>query len=79
MRKVVLLVLMQILSSQLWAQDLQSRLEAMAAQHQGKIAFFAKDIKTGATVGLDPDRPVATASVIKVAVMVEAFYEIKAG
>jgi beta-lactamase class A len=61
------------------AEDLQSRLDTMAANHQGKIAFFAKDLKTGATVGLDPDRPVATASVIKVAIMVEAFYEIKAG
>ena len=62
-----------------WAQDLQARVETMATENQGKIAFFAKDLKTGATVGLDPDRPVATASVIKVAIMVEAFYEIKAG
>ncbi|HET9698652.1 MAG TPA: serine hydrolase [Terriglobales bacterium] len=79
MRRVVIALLMLAVVTACWAQDLQARVETMATEHQGKIAFFAKDLKTGATVGLDPDRPVATASVIKVAIMVEAFYEIKAG
>lgn len=62
-----------------FAVDLQKELNALAAEHRGKVAFFAKDLKTGATVAIDPDVPVATASVIKLPIMVEAFYEVKAG
>ncbi len=58
---------------------LQRQLEAMAAQHAGKVSFFAKHLPTGRTVGIDPDRPVSTASVIKVAVMLEAFEQLKSG
>jgi beta-lactamase class A len=62
-----------------FASDLQKELSALAAQHKGKVAFFAKDLKTGTTVGIDPDVPVSTASVIKLSIMLEAFYEVKAG
>jgi beta-lactamase class A len=62
-----------------FAADLQKELNALAAQHKGKVVFFAKDMKTGATVAIDPDVPVSTASVIKLPIMVEAFYEVKAG
>ena len=58
---------------------LQKQVDIIAAQHRGKLAFFAKDLKTGATVAIDPDVPVQTASVIKVPIMLEAMYEIKAG
>lgn len=76
MMKALTLIL---LASTAWAADLQKQLESMAAQHQGKVSLFAKNLKTGETVALDPDRPVETASVIKVPIMIEAFYQVKAG
>src|SRR3954471_6628437 len=68
-----------LLSVQMFASNLQDALNALATQHKGKVAFFAKDLRTGSTVAIDPDVPVPTASVIKLPIMVEAFYEIKAG
>ena len=59
--------------------NLQKKLEAMAAQHQGKVALFAKDMKTGKTIAIDADTPVQTASVIKLPLMLETMYEVKAG
>jgi beta-lactamase class A len=68
-----------LLTSSAFSADLQKRIEAMAAAHQGKLAFYAKNMKTGATVAVDADVPVQTASVIKVPIMLEAMYEVKAG
>ena len=61
------------------AADLQLQLKAMALAHHGKVAVYAKHLKTGATVAVDADRPVQTASVIKVPVMVEALAQVKTG
>ncbi len=60
-------------------QDLQKGLEQMASAHHGHVALYAKNLKTGATVAIDADRPVKTASVIKVAIMWESFQQVKAG
>lgn len=68
-----------VLAQFVMAADLHKELAALAAQHKGKVALFAKDLKTGDTVSLDADTPVPTASVIKLPIMVEAFYEVKAG
>ena len=61
------------------AAELQSQLDAMARAHHGKVALYAKHLKTGTTVAIDADRPVQTASVIKLPIMVEAFAQVKAG
>lgn len=74
-----LLIAIVCLNTSLFAADLQKQVEAIAAHHQGKLAFFAKDLKTGATVAVDADVPVQTASVIKVPIMLQAMYEVKAG
>lgn len=79
MRKVVLLISMLLVSGVLLAQDLQKQLEQLAAAHQGKVAFFAKNLATGATVAIDADRPVQTASVIKLPLFLQAFEQVKAG
>src|SRR5262249_17759064 len=73
----VLFVLISAVS--LHAADLQSQLDAMAKEHKGKVALYAKNLKSGQAVQIDPDRPVKTASVIKLTILVEAFNEIKAG
>jgi beta-lactamase class A len=51
----------------------------LAAHHQGKVSLYAKALRTGQTVAIDPDTPVNTASVIKVAIMLEAMYQVKDG
>jgi beta-lactamase class A len=59
--------------------DLQAKLQEMASKHHGKVALYAKNLKTGDTVALDADIPVQTASVIKLPIMIEAMYQVKAG
>jgi beta-lactamase class A len=58
---------------------LQKQLDAMAAQHRGSVSLYAKNLKTGNIVQIDPDHVVQTASVIKLAIFVEAFHQIKDG
>jgi beta-lactamase class A len=55
------------------------QLAAIASHFGGKVTFVAVDLKTGERFGLAPDRPVSTASVIKLPVMVEAFYQMQEG
>ena len=58
---------------------LQKQVEEIAAQHHGKVALYAKNLNTGATVAINPDEVVKTASTIKLAALIEGFYQIKAG
>ena len=67
------------LASLMIAAPLQERISAMAAQHRGKVALYAKSLESGEVVQIDPDRVVQTASVIKLAIFVEAFHQIKDG
>jgi beta-lactamase class A len=79
MRRVFLLSAVCLLSVAAFAQDLQKQLDALAAAHEGKVAFFAKNLATGATVAIDADKPVQTASVIKLPLFLQAFEQVKAG
>ncbi|MFL6278518.1 MAG: serine hydrolase [Vicinamibacterales bacterium] len=58
---------------------LQNLLENQARHHHGKVSLYAKHLRSGQTATLDPDVPVNTASVIKVAIMLEAMYQVKEG
>jgi len=58
---------------------LQDRVAELARAHRGQVALFAHHLGTGATVELQPDREVKTASAIKLALLVEAFYQVKEG
>jgi beta-lactamase class A len=58
---------------------LQSQLNAVAAAHHGKVALFAENLKTGETAAIDADRPVQTASVIKITILLEAMDQIRNG
>ncbi|MGZ4822384.1 MAG: serine hydrolase [Terriglobales bacterium] len=68
-----------LFATTMFGADLQKDLNGMAAQHAGKVALYAKNLKTGATVAVNADEPVQTASVIKLPVMIEAFCEAAAG
>lgn len=55
------------------------QLADIASHFGGRVTFAAVDLKTGERYGLGVDQPVATASVIKLPVMVEAFYQMQEG
>jgi beta-lactamase class A len=80
MKNVLALLLVLLLGRTAFAADnLQQHLDSMAAHFSGKIALYAKNLRSGATVTLDPDRPVATASVIKLPIMVDVYGEVRGG
>jgi beta-lactamase class A len=58
---------------------LQEEITAIAAAHHGKVAVFAENLKTGQTVGVQPDAVVQTASVIKLTALYEAMEQIREG
>lgn len=58
---------------------LTARVTKLAAEHHGRVALYARQLNTGKTVVLDPDGPVQTASVIKLAVLFEAMEQVRAG
>jgi len=58
---------------------LQNLADTYARHHHGKVSLYARNLRTGQTVAIDPDVPVNTASVIKVAIMLEAMYQVKEG
>ena len=53
--------------------------QAIAAQHHGKVAVYARQLNTGKTVALDADKAVQTASTIKLAMLWTALREIGLG
>jgi beta-lactamase class A len=56
---------------------MQNLMENDARHHHGNVSLYAKALRTGQTVAIDPDVPVNTASVIKLAIMLEAMYQVK--
>ncbi len=59
--------------------SLDQRVRAEVAQFKGKVNLFAKNLDTGAIYDLSGDERVATASTIKIAVMIEAFTRVAEG
>lgn len=60
-------------------QTMQNLMEAYAREFHGKISLYAKQLKTGQEVEVAADQPVNTASVIKVPILLETMYLVKAG
>src|SRR5262249_40530001 len=59
--------------------SLESRLAPLAKAHKGKVAIAVKHLNTGETYCLNADEPMPTASLIKLAVMVEAYCQAHEG
>src|SRR5262245_19916808 len=59
--------------------NLEQQLAALAKAHHGHVAVYAKQWNTGRMVAMDADRPVQTASVIKLVILFEAMEQIRAG
>ena len=75
MRALLLTVLLTATAS---AQTLQARLDAIAKPYHGQVALYAENLTTHASIGLAPDTPVQTASVIKLTILLEALEQIRA-
>ena len=60
-------------------ETMQNLMENLARHHKGKVSLYARHLPSGRTVAIEPDVPVNTASVIKLAIMLEAMYQVKAG
>lgn len=52
---------------------LETRLKGMAEAHEGEVSFVVKHLATGDTINYEADRVMPTASLIKIAIMVEAY------
>ncbi len=59
--------------------QLDNDLQAIAAAHQGGLAVFAENLKTGETAGVQPNLAVQTASTIKMGILLDAAEQIRAG
>lgn len=77
-----LLAIVLALSPLAMAQEdtaLDQQLKTIADSHQGHVALFAHDLHSGKTASLLPDEPVQTASVIKMAILLDAAEQIREG
>lgn len=79
MRFVALVFLAAIQAATPSSTSLDTQVRAIARGFQGDIAMAARNLTTGQSVTLNGDKRVKTASTIKVAVMAEAFFQIKEG
>ena len=57
------------------AADLDSRIEPLVKAHKGTVAVAVKHLKTGEEFYLNADEPMPTASLIKLPIMVEAYWQ----
>jgi beta-lactamase class A len=60
-------------------EELDRQLQSIAAAHQGMVALYAHNLKTGETASIKPDEPVQTASTIKMGILLDAAENIRAG
>ena len=61
------------------AADLEARLAPLAKAHKGAVAVAVKHLTTGDTFFLNADEVMPTASLIKLPVMVETFWQVSEG
>ena len=59
------------------AADLEARIAPLVKDHKGKVAVAVKHIRTGETFYLNADTAMPTASLIKLPVMVETYWQVK--
>jgi len=76
MRTSAILIL---IAAALPAQPLQDTLRARIADFQGTVSLYAKNLDSGATVGIRQAEPVRTASTIKLPILLAVFDQVSAG
>lgn len=60
-------------------ETMQNLMDNYVRHHRGKVSLYARHLRSGKSVAVNPDVPVNTASVIKLAIMLEAMYQVKEG
>lgn len=60
-------------------KDLEARIAPFAKAHKGRVAVLVKNLKTGETYSLNADDVMPTASLIKLPVMVETYWQVAEG
>jgi beta-lactamase class A len=60
-------------------RGVRAPLEQRIARHQGTVGLYVKDLKTGETLSIRGREQFASASVIKVPILVELFHQIEKG
>jgi len=82
MPRILLFAAALLIALPAFAQEdtqLNAELQSIAAAHHGKVTLYAENLKTGQTASLSPDTPVQTASTIKMAILLDAAEQIRAG
>src|SRR6266404_5269585 len=59
--------------------ELASRLAPLAKAHKGKVAIAVRHLGSGESYALNADEPMPTASLIKLAVMIEVYQQVAEG
>jgi beta-lactamase class A len=59
------------------AADLEARISPLVKEHKGKVAVAVKNLKTGESFYLHADDAMPTASLIKLPIMVETYWQAK--
>lgn len=72
-----ILVADQVLFAQAGRPEIRSELERIISSFKGNVALAATNLQTGETVEINANEKVQTASVIKLPILVEAFYQVK--
>ena len=60
-------------------QKVRSQVEQRIARHQGTVGLWARDLTTGETLSIRGNEQFPSASVIKVPILVELFYQVERG
>jgi beta-lactamase class A len=61
------------------AADLDARIAPLVKEHKGRVAVAVKNLTTGEEYSLSADEPMPTASLIKLPVMVETYWQAREG
>jgi beta-lactamase class A len=72
-------LLLSVGSAEAQSAGLEAKLREIAGAHHGKVAVFAENLKTGESVGIDADKVVQTASVIKLTILFDAMEQVRDG
>lgn len=78
-RTAVIALLLLPLVAAAGDSSLGSRLQQKVSAFPGNVTLYAKNLRTGSSFGIDGEKPVRTASTIKLAIMTECFAEAAEG
>ncbi|MBN9118324.1 MAG: serine hydrolase [Planctomycetes bacterium] len=75
--RLLAIVAVALVAQPVSAADLETRIAPLVKEHKGKVAVAVKNLKTGETYFLNADAVMPTASLIKLPIMVETYWQAK--